>query len=431
MYLNKYEKSGMFWVPTTYFMEGFPYILIFVVSSIMLKNLGVGNAVITSYTSLFLFPSLVMPFLAVFLDIYKSNRWWIYMTELLLALFILLIILALSSSYFFSITIALFFLLSINSNTHDMSVEGNYVSNLPTERQSFFLGFQSVFVVLGKFFSQGFLVILSGIVFSYTHNYFIAWQISLAIAAIVTLCLAIYHFFVLPERPNSYKKQNTDSLTPREGVIERICQIYKTFFQLEGIWIGLAFIVLYKLGELLVSAIFPLFLIDTHAHGGMGLSNASVGFAYGTVVVPFTIIAGLLGGYLIYKKGLKFWLAPMVLIMNVPHGLFIILAHDPNMSYSIVLIFIIIEKFCFTFAVCAYAIFMMYLIRNSSYKTSHFAFFSGFITLVQIPIRAVSGYIQELVGYEWTFVFIFLIVVPLLICVKFIKVDSNYGKKGA
>ncbi|ASG68067.1 hypothetical protein fh0823_05100 [Francisella halioticida] len=141
MHLNKYEKSGVFWVPTTYFMEGFSYILIFVVSSIMLKNLGINNAQITSYTSLFLLPSLIMPFLAVFLDIYKSNRWWIYMTELLLALLILLIILALSSSYFFSIIIVLFFLLSINSNTHDMSADGNYVSNLPTERQSFFLGF--------------------------------------------------------------------------------------------------------------------------------------------------------------------------------------------------------------------------------------------------------------------------------------------------
>jgi hypothetical protein len=62
-------------------------------------------------------------------------------------------------------------------------------------------------------------------------------------------------------------------------------------------------------------------------------------------------------------------------------------------------------------------------------STGPFAFFSRFITLVQIPIRAVSGYIQELVGYEWTF--IFLIVVPLLICARFIKVDSNYGKKGA
>ena len=69
------------------------------------------------------------------------------------------------------------------------------------------------------------------------------------------------------------------------------------------------------------------FLRDTRVKGGLGLTTADIGIIYGTAGVIALMLGGLLGGYVIYKNGLKFWLWPMVLIMHLPDLIFVYLSH--------------------------------------------------------------------------------------------------------
>ena len=47
------------WVPTLYFTQGIPYVLVVTVSVILYKNLGIGNAEIGLYTSWLYLPWVV------------------------------------------------------------------------------------------------------------------------------------------------------------------------------------------------------------------------------------------------------------------------------------------------------------------------------------------------------------------------------------
>ena len=47
----KNTKNPWSWIPTLYFAEGLPYVLVMTVSVIMYKNLGISNAEIAFYTS--------------------------------------------------------------------------------------------------------------------------------------------------------------------------------------------------------------------------------------------------------------------------------------------------------------------------------------------------------------------------------------------
>ena len=44
-------RSSWAWVPTLYFAEGLPYVLVVTVSAIMFKQLGISNADVALYTS--------------------------------------------------------------------------------------------------------------------------------------------------------------------------------------------------------------------------------------------------------------------------------------------------------------------------------------------------------------------------------------------
>ena len=70
-------KSPWAWVPSTYIMEGLPDSMIMIVLAIMLKNFGYSNILITFYTGALVFPWVIKPLWAPFIDIFRTKRWWL------------------------------------------------------------------------------------------------------------------------------------------------------------------------------------------------------------------------------------------------------------------------------------------------------------------------------------------------------------------
>jgi len=74
-----------------------------------------------------------------------------------------------------------------------------------------------------------------------------------------------------------------------------------------------------------------------------------VGIIYGTVGVIALMLGGLLGGYVVYKKGLKLWLWPMVLIMHLPDLIFVYLSQALPQSLWFVGSAVALEQFGYGF----------------------------------------------------------------------------------
>jgi PAT family beta-lactamase induction signal transducer AmpG len=66
-------------------------------------------------------------------------------------------------------------------------------------------------------------------------------------------------------------------------------------------------------GEAQLAGVAKFFLLDTRAAGGLALSDDQYGWLYGMVGVAALLAGGLLGGWVISRRGLKCWLWPMLL----------------------------------------------------------------------------------------------------------------------
>jgi len=156
------NRSPWAWIPSLYLAEGLPYVAVNIISVIMYKRMGISNADIALYTSLLYLPWVIKPIWSPLVDLLKTKRWWIVITQLVLALGFASIALTIPASLFFKITLAFFWLLAFGSATHDIAADGFYMLGLNTNQQAKYVGIRSTFYRVATITGQGLLVILAG-----------------------------------------------------------------------------------------------------------------------------------------------------------------------------------------------------------------------------------------------------------------------------
>jgi PAT family beta-lactamase induction signal transducer AmpG len=159
---KKKERSPWAWIPSLYLAEGLPYVAVNIVSVIMYKRMGISNSDIALYTSLLYLPWVIKPIWSPLVDMLKTKRWWIVVTQLVLAIGFASIALTIPASLFFKITLAFFWLLAFGSATHDIAADGFYMLGLDTNKQAKYVGIRSTFYRVATITGQGLLVILAG-----------------------------------------------------------------------------------------------------------------------------------------------------------------------------------------------------------------------------------------------------------------------------
>lgn len=205
--------------------------------------------------------------------------------------------------------------------------------------------------------------------------------------------------------------------------------VFISFFQKKGIGIMLVFLLTYRLGEAMLVAMAKLFLIDERANGGLGLSVAQFGVAYGTVGVFGLLIGGILGGVAVATGGLKKWLFPMCLAINIPHVLYVYLAYARPDNFPLVVACVAVEQLCYGFGFAAYMLYMLFIAGEGEHKTSHFAITTGFMALSMMLPGMFSGALQKMVGYPMFFNIVVATMIIGLILIYVIPLDPEFGKK--
>jgi PAT family beta-lactamase induction signal transducer AmpG len=80
---NTTRRSAWSWVPSLYFAEGLPYVIVMSVSVIMYKNFNLSNTDIAFYTGWLYLPWVIKPLWSPFVDLFKTKRWWITTMQML------------------------------------------------------------------------------------------------------------------------------------------------------------------------------------------------------------------------------------------------------------------------------------------------------------------------------------------------------------
>lgn len=161
---NRSKQTPWSWIPSLYFAEGLPYIVVMFVATDMYKTLDVSNASLAFWTSVLYMPWVVKPMWSPFVDLYSTKRKWIIWMQLVLAILFLGIAFSLHLPWWYPVSLAFLWLMAMTSATHDIAADGFYMLALNEHQQAFFTGIRSTFYRLAMIAGMGALVILTGII---------------------------------------------------------------------------------------------------------------------------------------------------------------------------------------------------------------------------------------------------------------------------
>ena len=82
--VKRESRNPWAWVPSLYFAEGIPFVVVMTVSVIMFKRLGISNSQIALYTSWLYLPWVIKPLWSPVVDILKTKRYWIVVAQLII-----------------------------------------------------------------------------------------------------------------------------------------------------------------------------------------------------------------------------------------------------------------------------------------------------------------------------------------------------------
>ena len=410
-------RHPLFWMPTLYFAMGVPMITVSVVASSMYKNLGLTNTEVALYTGSMYLPWVIKPLWSPVIDIFKTKKFFVLFTQVAMAAGFGCVALALPLPGYLPITIALFWIVGFLSATHDIAADGVYINAMTSTEQARYIGLQGVCWYAGKILASGLLVSFTGYLHSAEKGLNLtwtrSWMIVMGLMGVVMLLLAVWHRLVLPIGSQAAKLD--DRMTGMRHVIHEFGDVFASYFKKKDIWMMIAFILFYRLGEGFLEKLGPLFLIDGRETGGLGLGNMEVGNINGTFGSVAFIAGALIGGWIAARFGLKRSLMLFCLMLNVPHLTFVYLSAFLPTDVTLITVVVVIEKLGYGIGSVALMLYMMQQVAPGNYKTAHYAISTGLMALCMMVTGMASGVLQDAVGYKWFFIIVMFATVPSLI----------------
>ena len=208
--------------------------------------------------------------------------------------------------------------------------------------------------------------------------------------------------------------------TMREAVIDPLVE----YFSRNDAVLILVFILLYKVGDTMASAMTTPFYLD------IGFSKTEVGAVVKLFGFWATIAGGLAGGIMMLKLGINRSLWVFGFLQAVSTAGFALLA---NVGYSVPLLSAVIafENLSSGMGTAAYAAFMA-SITNKKFTATQYALLTSLMGVPRVLASAPTGFLAKNVGWETFFIFCALIAIPgMLLLLKFAPWNSKLAGEAA
>jgi PAT family beta-lactamase induction signal transducer AmpG len=411
-----HQRSPWWWIPSLYFGQGIPYVVVMTLSVAMYKNTGISNTDIALYTAWLYLPWVIKPLWSPVVELLGTKRFWIIALQLVIGASLALVAFTTQLPDFFRASLAVLWLMAFSSATHDIAADGFYMLGLRQQQQAAFVGVRSTFYRLAMIAGQGGLLFLAGQLTDKLGDPHVAWSIVFFILAALFAALFVYHFFMLPKPATDVRAKAGSDL------------FREFFFRKDGIVVILGFLLLFRLGEAQLLKLAVPFLLDPASKGGLGLTTSEVGLVYGTIGVIALTLGGLLGGVVISRHGLKRCLWPMAFAVHVPDLVFVYLSSALPENIYLISAAMAAEQFGYGFGFTSYMLYMI-MVADGEHKTAHYAICTGFMALGMMLPQMASGWIQQMLGYQHFFLWVCLATIPAFAMTALIKVDPAFGRE--
>ena len=421
------QRNPWAWIPTLYFAEGLPNIIVTGLSVVMYMQMGLSDAEVGLYTGWLALPWVIKPLWSPFIDLLKTKRWWVLTMQALIGASLAGIAFSIPTAFWFQATMCLFFLIAFCSATHDISADGFYMIELDDHNQAKYVGLRNTFYRLAIIFVNGMLVSLAGILqVVFRGQIRFTWALIFYGLAGLFIGLWLYHSRFMP-RP----KEDVHTKRTVAEVTSELKNMFITFFQKfdrRGTLIVMLFLLFYRFPEALLNTMTKTFMLRNNYAGGLGLSPQEYGLANGTVGLIGLLLGGIIGGILVSRDGMKRWLWPMVCAITLPDVVYIYLSYSLNSNLVVVSSCLFIEQFGYGLGFTVLTLYMLYY-SQGKYKTSHYSICTGISYLGLMLPGMLSGFIKDMVGYRMFFIIVMICCAITFAVTAFLKIDPDFGKK--
>ena len=481
-------KNPHIWCFTTYFAEGFPYSLIRVISSVFFRDMKVSLEGV-GLTSLFGLPWVLKFLWGPHVDQYGTKRKWMNSMQLILALLFICVSFLAPIQGGIKVIAILFFVGSIIAATNDIAIDGYYMEALDKKGQAKFVGYRvmayriammtgtGVIVTIGAITNWFIGFLAAGIILLILYLYhlfflpdiekernsiFDLFKATLKYKALLTLILIIAGIFFFrwtfsldwyQDLKDQVPVINRISVAGWIGIALLLALILLTLFKnkinrillknensfysrafisymdRDKIGIIIAFIILLRTGEFMLSSMTAAFMVD------LGI-KVHYGWISGAIGLPCSIIGAMIGGWAISKYSLKRTLWPFLLAQNLTNLIYMLLAlflnnfiilntgadnAVPLGSFNLFLV-ASVNGFDQFSGGLGTSVLMTYLMRTclSEFKAAHYAIGSGLMNICGVLAGVISGFLAGWLGYWIFFGISFLASVPGMVMILFI-----------
>ncbi|MCU0277164.1 MAG: MFS transporter [Acidobacteria bacterium] len=467
-------KKPHLWCFSTYFAEGFPFSIIRSVSTVFFRDRGVSLEAV-GLTTFFGLPWILKFFWGPLVDEFATKRRWLLAMQTALAALIgatAFLVPLPGGVRLIAITL---FVGAFIAATHDIAIDGYYLAALDKQEQTKFLGYRvmayrvamltgtGVIVTIGASFSWTLAFLLAGLLLALLaayHYFFLpecetqrrpaakmlglfARPRSLSAIALAAAGIAALYFFFNSAVYRGWKqglpvlKELNFARAVGLGLLlillllavfrNRLAAVltrdpesfygrsFLSFMDQEKIGLVLAFIILVRSGEFMVSSMVSAFAVDLGIKQHYGWIAGGIG----------------IGGWMIARYSLKRVIWPFLLAQNLTNVVYMLLARELAYylgvntgaaqpmaigAWNLALFAGAtgFEQFASGLGTAVLTTFLMRLCL-AEFKAAHFAIGSGLMSLGGIVAGVSSGFIASWLGYSGMFLVSFLISVPAMV----------------
>jgi PAT family beta-lactamase induction signal transducer AmpG len=370
-------------VSLLYFAEGLPYGLIHQTFPVYFRfhDMTLLHA---GLLSLFGLPYALKFFWAPAVDFLGKRRQWISAAQFLMAA-LLILILPMDPSHPDFLLWAGIFTLAIMSATQDVAVDAYTIEMLNPSEMGIANGFRMAAYRVAMLISGSWFVTLGGR---------IGWKATFLIAAII---LAACSVISLRLPPVEVKRPHFS--------LASLAAPVRDLFMRPGLAQVALFILFYKLGDLAMGPMVPIFWVDR------GLTTDQIGMITGTLGMLATIAGGLAGGLFMARFGIFHGLWFLGIWQAGAHLSYGWVAAYPETGNLGVYAASITESFCAGLGTAAFLAFLMSVCRKQ-YSATQYALLTALFRVPGIIFGALSGWAATHMGYSQYFVLTFFLCIP-------------------
>ncbi len=195
-----------------------------------------------------------------------------------------------------------------------------------------------------------------------------------------------------------------EDAAPPKTILEAVVQPFVEFFQRDGAWVILAFILLYKIGDSMASEMLNPFYLD------IGFTKTEIGAVAKLFGFWATIIGGLGGGVLILKLGIHRSLWVFGALQAASTFFFAVLARVGSEIPALAAV-VGFENLSGGMGTAAYVAYMASLC-NRRFTATQYALLTSLMGVPRVIMGASTGYLAKHLGWETFFVTCTLIAIP-------------------